>query len=99
MQDSYISLDPANADSMNSQQRSRLFNQRKQEANGGEAGTLLANQFGVTTILCSYTYMRTKGFRITPFTAKKVPAVGGLLLAGMIGYRLGSAYSRTVIGN
>ena len=28
MQESYISLDPANADSMTSQQRARLFTQR-----------------------------------------------------------------------
>lgn len=85
MQDSYISLDPANADSMNSQQRSNVHYQRTMEANGGDAGYMMANQFGITTMLVSYTYMRTKGFRIMPFTAKKVPAVGGLLIAGFFG--------------
>ena len=41
MQESYISLDPANAESMTSQQRSRVWSQRIDEANGGQVGTMM----------------------------------------------------------
>ena len=50
-------------------------------------------------MLVSYTVMRNKGFRITPFNASKVPALGGLALAGLIGYAYGLNYGRVVLGN
>ena len=99
MQESYISLDPANADSMSGQIRARLFNQRVQEALGGQAGEVLSNQFALTTMLCSYTFMRGRGFRIMPFGASKLPAVAGLLAAGLVGRSFGSCYSMVVIGD
>ena len=99
MQESYISLDPANADSMTAQQRGRVYNSRWQEAVGGEAGSIMANQCTLTSMLISYTVMRSKGFRVTPFNASKIPALGGLILAGYFGHSFGLAYSTTVLGD
>lgn len=53
----------------------------------------------ITTMLVSYTTMRHKGFHFTPFGAKKLPAVGGILLAGWIGHIVGLKYSRSMLGN
>ena len=99
MQESYISLDPANADSMSAQQRSRVWDQRVKEANGGQAGEMLAHQMGTTTMLLSYTLMRKRGFRVMPLSAKTLPGVAGIALAGMLGWGLGASYGMTVLGN
>lgn len=99
MQENYISLDPSNAESMSSQQRSRVWQQRVQEACGGEAGRALATQVGVTTMLCCYTMMRGRGFRVMPFGASKLPGVGGIVLSGGLGYGFGSSYAGRALGN
>lgn len=99
MQDSYVSLHPDQADSMTSQQRARVWRQRVDESNGGAAGTALSAQFGVTTMLCSYTLMRGRGFRVTPFAASKIPAVGGIVLAGLLGSTYGSSYASASMGS
>ena len=99
MQESYISLDPERADSMTSQQRERVWSQRVQETCGGEAGSALGTQAAWTTMLCTYTMMRSRGFRMTPFAATKIPAIGGVLLAGLLGYGFGSSYASASIGD
>lgn len=99
MQDSYVSLHPDQAESMTSQQRARVWRQRLAESNGGEAGTALAAQFGATTMLCSYTLMRGRGFRVTPFAASKIPAVAGIFLAGLVGSACGSSYASASMGS
>jgi len=99
MQESYISLDPAKADSMSYQVRSRVWKQRVQEACGGEAGLMMANQFGITAMVCTYTIMRGRGFRITPFSASKLPSLAGLILVGFVGANFGSTYARVVLGS
>ena len=48
----------------------------------------------LTTMVVSYTVMRHKGFRLTPLGANKLPAVGGLFLAGLFGHSFGLRYSR-----
>ena len=50
-------------------------------------------------MLVTYTMMRNKGFRVMPFGASKIPAVGGLAMAGLLGYGLGSSYSTGTMGN
>ena len=99
MQDSYVSLHPDQAESMTSQQRARVWSQRLEESNGGAAGKALAAQFGATTMLCTYTLMRGRGFRVTPFAANKIPGVGGILLAGLFGSTFGSSYASQAMGN
>ena len=99
MQDSYVSLHPDQAESMTSQQRARVWSQRLQESSGGAAGAALAAQFGATTMLCSYTLMRGRGFRVTPFAASKIPGVGGIFLAGVLGSYFGSSYACASMGN
>lgn len=99
MQENYISLDPDRADSMTAQQRSRLWSQRVHESCGGDAGRVVASQFAVTSMICSYTLMRNRGFRITPFGASKFMGVGGILLAGFFGWGLGSSVGCVSMGN
>ena len=99
MQESYISLDPAHADDMSHQVRSRVWSQRLQEARGGEAGSMMANQFGVTTMLCSYTVMRHRGFRMTPLAANKLPALAGIIVLGGLGAAFGMRYATVALGN
>jgi len=99
MQESYISLDPAKADSMTSQQRARLWSQRVQEACGGPLGHALGCQMSLTLMVCSYTSMRHKGFRITPLAPSKLPALGGLLLVGICGYGFGTSIAGASMGN
>ena len=99
MQESYISLDPERADSMSSQVRRRNWNDRVQESCGGQAGAMMANQCALTTMVCSYTVMRGRGFRVLPFGASKVPAVAGILAAGVIGGGMGSSYAQVALGD
>ncbi len=99
MQESYISLDPANAESMSSQQRGRVWSQRVSEANGGQAGEMLAHQMSVTTMLVTYTMMRRTGFRVMPLTPNKLPGMAGIVVAGMLGWGFGSSYGAVTLGN
>ena len=99
MQESYISLDPDRADSMSKQVRRQNWHARVQEACGGDAGAVMANQCAMTTMICSYTVMRGRGFRVMPFGASKLPAVGGILMAGVIGGGLGSSYAQVALGD
>ena len=43
--------------------------------------------------------MRSRGYRITPFNASKLPALFGILLAGSIGAGYGSSYGARALGN
>ena len=99
MQESYISLDPAQADSMTAQQRSRLWHQRIQETCGGDAGKILSTQMAATAMVCSYTLMRQRGFRMTPFSPVKLLGLGGILGAGMIGIGYGSSIACQSMGD
>ena len=56
-------------------------------------------QTSLTFMVCSYTVMRSKGFRMTPMSAKKLPALGGLLLVGGLGWYMGSTVSTALLGN
>lgn len=60
---------------------------------------MLASQMMLTTMIISYTVMRQKGFRLMPFGASKLPAVGGLILAGAVSHSVGLCYSRYTLGN
>ena len=100
MQQSYISLDPERAESMSAQQRSRMWSQRVAEATGGKAGNALGQQVALTTMVCTYTALRTRtGFTITPFGASKLPAVAGIFLCGLMGYGYGTSYAARVMGD
>jgi hypothetical protein len=99
MQESYISLDPAQADSMTRQVRTRVWNQRRDESCGGEAGKMLAHQTAVTTMLCTFTLMRQRGFRVMPLTPAKLPGLAGLVVAGVLGSNIGSSYATVAMGN
>jgi len=99
MQESYISLDPAMADMMTSQQRNRVFSQRLTEAKGGDASEYFGMQLGMTLSIMTYTVMRNKGFRITPFNAMKIPTLGGVLFVGCIGNAIGTDFTAGVLGD
>ena len=50
-------------------------------------------------MLCTYTLMRGRGFRVTPFAASKIPGVAGIFLAGLLGSTYGSSYASASMGN
>lgn len=50
-------------------------------------------------MVCTYTIMRGRGFRITPFSASKLPSLAGLILVGFVGANFGSTYARVVLGS
>jgi hypothetical protein len=73
MQERYVSLDPHHADVENAKVRSEVFDQRLFEAEGGQPTRYLSTQFGATGGLCTYVYMRKRGFRVLPLQAVKTP--------------------------
>ena len=50
-------------------------------------------------MVCTYTLMRGRGFRITPFGAKKLAGVSGVFLTGMLGYCFGSTFAMSALGS
>mmetsp|Transcript_27303 Transcript_27303/g.32004 ORF Transcript_27303/g.32004 Transcript_27303/m.32004 type:complete len:83 (+) Transcript_27303:156-404(+) len=52
-----------------------------------------------TFMVCSYTLMRQKGFRVTPVAASKLAGLGGVFLTGMMGYSFGSSVATASMGN
>lgn len=59
MQTNYISLNPANAAAEEAAIRSRLYNQRYEEAEGTKAASILGTQFGTTAALLTFSRMQT----------------------------------------
>lgn len=84
---------------MTSQQRDRVWAQRVQESCGGEAGNALATQMAATFMVCSYTQMRSRGFRMTPVSAGKLAGLGGVFFSGALGYFVGSSIAGGSMGN
>lgn len=99
MQDRYISLDPAMADSSSHMVRKSLYWQRVNEAAGGPAATLVAAQIGVTASVLSYSSIRSSGFRSLPIQMSKVPKYGGVLFAGFLGWNFGSTFVYSQLGD
>jgi len=99
MQDRYISLDPALADSSSHMVRKSLYWQRLNEAAGGQAATLVAAQIGVTASVLSYSSLRSSGFRTLPIQTSKVPKYGQVLFAGFLGWNFGSSFVYTLLGD
>lgn len=54
---------------------------------------------GATFMVCSYTLMRGRGFRMTPISAGKLAGLGGILFAGTIGYGFGSSIAGRSMGD
>jgi len=98
MQESYISLNPEHAERMSKQAMRAAQYDRVYKAFGGDAGAYFAGHMGFTASLCSYTFMRRRGFRMLPFTAAKMPVAGGVIGAYMMGHYVGSYYSAMCIG-
>ena len=94
MQDRYISLDPALADSSSHMVRKSLYWQRLNEAAGGQAATLVAAQIGVTA-----SSLRSSGVRTLPIQTGKVPKYGQVLFAGFLGWNFGSSFVYTLLGD
>merc|ERR1712032_1348543 len=96
----YVSLDPAHADSMTRQARQRLWWQRVQEQHGGQPAAVLGVQFFATGSLLAYASMKqSNGFTLLPFAAKKTPHYAGIFFAGFVGYKFALAICRTSIGD
>lgn len=73
MQEKYVSLNPEFAERETVLQRRSLFQQRLIEAKGGEVGLIYYNTLTFTFALCSYSYLRSTGFRVFPVRPAKVP--------------------------
>lgn len=83
MQERYVSLDPANAASESSKLREEVYYQRIFEAEGGHPSKYLSTQFAVTGALCSYSWLRQRGFRTFPLTAAKTGAYGAIFVSAL----------------
>ena len=47
----------------------------------------------------TYTLLRKKGFTMTPLSAKKLPAMGGILFASIFGSLFGQSFATAALGN
>ena len=99
MQEKYISLDPAVADSQSYTIKKSLYWQRLNEAAGGDAATLVAAQLCVTASVLSYASMKSHGFRAMPPALSKTPKYGAIIFAGVIGWNFGSTFVFTQMGD
>jgi hypothetical protein len=99
MQDRYISLDPENADQTSAQVRSELYSSRLVEAAGGDVAQLVGTQVGITAAVVSFAGMRSSGFKMLPFCAKKSPKYAAIAFAGILGYTFGSTFVFTQLGD
>lgn len=92
MQDSYVSLNPANAAREESAIRSNLYRQRLLEAQGGAAAPIVAGQWGLTAAVLTYANLQGHGFSLLPFSRSKAAGYGkiGATFAGF--WVLGHSY-------
>ena len=54
---------------------------------------------GLTFMVGSYTLMRQRGFRVTPLSGARIAGLGGILLAGTVGYTFGSSIASRSMGD
>lgn len=99
MQDKYISLDPANAESTTAALRKALFIQRLHEARGGDLAIQTGVTFGMTAMFVSYAAMRAKGFRAFPVNAKSLPKIAGVAFWGFLGFEFGVSFVYQTVGD
>ena len=96
---SYKSLDPQNAETMNSQARRALFNQRVLDAQGGETAKVVSGNFKLLGAALTIGIFKKQGFNFFPMTAQKLPRVGAVVLSMYIFGKLGRAYTHASIGD
>ena len=89
MQETYISLNPANTSAEERAIRSRLYTQRLLEAQGGRAAPMMGTQWGLTAAILTYSYMQGKGFSVFPFAASKTVSYGKIGAAFLFFYGFG----------
>ena len=99
MQENYVSLDPANAESMTLQQRRRVWGQRLEESLGGKSGGVLGLQYGLTAGLCTYAGLKRGGFAFAPICGSKTPQYAGILFSGYLAYALGVSVTQGQLGD
>ena len=99
MQENYVSLDPANAESMTYQVRKRLWQQRLTESLGGQGSSVLGVQFFLTASMVTYAGLKRGGFRMTSFAASKVPQYAGMFFSGYIAHQFALSLTRGNIGD
>lgn len=99
MQEKYLSLDPARAESMNRQSRTALFQQRVYESMGGDAMAATANPFSLGAMCLVLGMFKSGGFTVWPITVRKAPRYGGILLACLVGGLVSSSLSMCVLGD
>ena len=94
MQENYVSLDPANADSMTLQQRRRVWSQRLEESLGGKASNVLGIQYGLTAGLVTYASLKRGGFAFAPISGAKTPQYAGILFSSYVAYTFGMSVAQ-----
>jgi hypothetical protein len=93
MQESYISLNPANNAREEKAIRSRLYTQRLLESQGGKISVLMGAQWGITATLLTYSYMQSKhSFGVFPIAGSKLASYGKMGAAFLGFYVLGHSY-------
>ena len=69
------------------------------ESMGGQAGAVLATQYGLTAGLVTYASLKRTGFRMTPFGVAKVPQYAGIFFSSYLAYQWGMNCSRGTLGD
>lgn len=69
------------------------------ESEGGHAQRFLSSQFAVTGALCTYTWMRSGGFRVFPLQANKTPKYLAIYFGGFAGALFAKSLATAVVGD
>ena len=100
MQDNYVSLNPANTAREEKAIRSKLYEQRLLDAQGGEAAEIVGAQFGMTASVLTYSHLANKGgFSMLPFSPAKSPGYTKVVGAFFLFYFMGSGYVANKFGD
>lgn len=84
-------MDPSAADSLAYQQRKNAFEDRLDEASGGQMRTYFSTQVGLTMFIMNMAMLRKKGFTMMPFKVSKAHLYTQLAFCGVFGAFVGHA--------
>ena len=76
-----------------------LFQQRTQDAIGGEAGVGIATSFSISAMLFQTGIFKKGGFDVWPLRAQKMPKYGGIACTGALAFLLGCCVTTATIGD
>jgi len=99
MQDQYVSLNPANTVREEKAIRSRLYQQRLLESQGGNAAVTVGTQWGLTASVLTYSMCRDGGFRFMPLSMSSSPGYVKIASSFVMFYVLGHSFVNMKFGD